>query len=851
MKFKHFIVLLTLFSFITATAQVMNVRKWRKTEKDSLENAMYLIDETQYVDALPIFEVLLKGHPKEEFLRYTYAKCALYRSDKHADSYQYLSELYQKNNKVPEIQFDMALASHYNYKFDEATNLTNTFLANKRLTPEQKRSAEMLLVYIGNARRLYNTPTPARLKNLGPGINTADDEYVPAITANESRMIYTYRGAKSVGGLQNQFLQPDPYGIYTEDIYQTMREGADFKTSKAVTSLNTNAGDAAISMSNDGRILFVYKDGDDGHGDIYFSTFLGDSFSAPEKLKGEINSYSWDGHCSLSPDGKTLYFSSERGGGFGGRDLYKVTLQADSTWGNAVNLGDSINTPYDEDAPFFHPDGRSLYYSSKGMASMGGYDVFRAVLSPKDSLFRRGQNLGYPINSTADDRYFVLTADSKRGYYSTARSDGFGKSDIYMIEPNFVEAPEPLYLVRGRTTDKTKPVQAQIRVQVITEHNRVFNYAQSNPITGDYLVCLPMGVDYKLVYSMNGRDTIFLEVAAKQLDGFTEKVNNIDFTIPPSAEVVDLATKTPSTPAVAAVTGSPKPVTTTSNLGTKTVEPLPVGSVPIAATTKTVAATTKTVAPVAAVSKTMAATNPTVAAVSKTMTPVTTLANVETKTVAPAPVVSKTTAPVAVVTKTVEPVLALATKTTAAVKPLPPVPTPTPEPVVAVTKTVAPAKQEPLALENKNEESDLKSDPQRLNDIKVPDEMESPRAALLRDPSFPATPLQEKTLRYVLKYGEISAPGLEFRVQLSAVKKNHNKVFPNHTALGRMENLSLGDGYIRITFGGPFKTIGEAFEHNRTTAYYGQKEGFVIAIYQGKRVSYNYLEEIGIFKKAE
>ena len=139
------------------------------------------------------------------------------------------------------------------------------------------------------------------------------------------------------------------------------------------------------------------------------------AISQPAKLKGKVNTYSWEGHCSLSPDGRTLYFSSERSGGFGGKDIYKAKLMPDSTWGGVVNLGDSINTAYDEDAPFIHADGTTLFYSSKNLKSTGGYDVFKASMDLVDSTFKRTVNVGYPINTPDDDIYFVLAANGTNG----------------------------------------------------------------------------------------------------------------------------------------------------------------------------------------------------------------------------------------------------------------------------------------------------------------------------------------------------------------------------------------------------------------------------------------------------
>src|SRR4051812_6214045 len=193
MKTHKLISLILLFAYLTASSQSMNVRKWRKSERDSLDNGLYLIDENQYLQALPIFDKMRQNRPNEEFLRYTYAKCALYRSDKHADAYTYLSELYQKNKNVPDIQFDMAQACHYNYKFNESAQYLGQFLSNKRLSPEDKKKAEILRKNISNANWYTQRPTTAKIKLL-PEINSAADESAPVITADDSKLIYTYSG---------------------------------------------------------------------------------------------------------------------------------------------------------------------------------------------------------------------------------------------------------------------------------------------------------------------------------------------------------------------------------------------------------------------------------------------------------------------------------------------------------------------------------------------------------------------------------------------------------------------------------------------------------------------------------
>lgn len=540
------LILVIFFVGLNAFSQITNVRKWRKSEKDSLNTALLMYEENLYLRALPIFEQILINHPNEEFIKYSYAKCAIYRSDKHEDAYKYLSEIYAKNKKVEEIDYDVAVSAHYSNKLDEAMTAVNVYLAKKKLSPANRTKAELLKRYITNAQYFVAKPTNAKFTNLGEAINTVDEEYVPAITADESTLIYTYQGEKSVGGLLNDDGQTDPLGSYHEDIYMAKKENNEFKKAQPLNNINTDANDAAISLSNDGRTLFIFRDNSDDHGDIYESTLMGEEYTQPVKIRGLVNSYSWDGHCSLSPDGKTLYFSSERGGGYGGKDIYRASLMADSTWGNIVNLGDSVNTTYDDDAPFIHPDGVTLYFSSKGRSSMGGYDVFRSTMNAADSSFKKTENLGYPINSTDDDIYFVMAANGKTAYYSSGKKGGKGLKDIYMLEPNFEGATPALYLVKGTVKADTMGVEAGIVVENTSNNNTVFTTLKSNKNTGNYLVALPAGANYKVSYNYGGRTPQTLTIDAVALKEYAEKLYDVNFSsaVAPSTET--LATTTPT-----------------------------------------------------------------------------------------------------------------------------------------------------------------------------------------------------------------------------------------------------------------------------------------------------------------
>jgi hypothetical protein len=659
---RFFLSLLFLIIGISfSIAQVTKTNKWRKTERDSFENAFLLYEEKHYTLALPIYEVVNKNHPNEEFIKYMYGKTSLYRSDKHADALTYLNEAYQRNKKIINIEYDLAKAYHFNYKFDEALQMVNNYLENKKIKPEEKTEAELLKKYIQNAITLNAKPTTAKLTNVGMPINSGDEEYVPVISADESMMVFTYAGPKSKGGRVNANGEASAIGYYGEDAYLSFKQNDTFQIPKAIENLNTTANDAAISLSPDGTRLFVFRDNGDDHGDIYESFLIGEEFTTPVKIRGMVNSFSWDGHCSLSSDGTTMYFSSERPGGFGGKDIYRATFMPDSTWGNIVNLGDSINTKYDEDSPFIHPDGITLFYSSKGPKSSGGYDIFMSSLE-MDSTFKVVENLGYPINTPDDDIYFVVAANGQRGYYSSGKPGGQGLKDIYLVNTEFPSQKLKAYLVKGKVTSEGKPVEATFKIEIANKNNAVYKSSKSNNITGAHLTTMPAGNVYKMTFNYLTFPTQSFTLDASQIMAYTEKIVDVKFDAKDTLPKRDTSS-------------------------------------------------------------------------------------------------------------------------------------------IAVVDT-------------------FKTKDKKLNEIK----------------------------NYSRKYGDISAEGLEFKVQVAAYKYPKNYTYKHLKGLGTIDKTMVNNKITFITVGPAFKTLGEAWDLNKKAVTAGQKDAFVTAIYKGKRVYLAELVNMGIFK---
>lgn len=689
---KNYIYILIIILTSNTIAQTMKTKKWRKSEVDSLNEALLMYDEGNYTLAYPILEKIYYNHPQEVYLKYVVGKLSLTRSDKYDLALRLLEESYAANPKIDKIHYDLARAYHYNYQFDKAEEHINTFLSQKKLSSEDKTNALNLKNYISNAKIFYSSPTRAKVINIGPPINTEWDEYVPVITTDESMVIYTYRGEKSKGGRQNASLLPDPKGIFYEDVFMSQKKFLKWADPQPIDVINTNSHDAAIALSPDGKTLFIYKDDGITHGDIYVSIALpNNEFSQPQKLKGLVNTYAWEGSCSISADGKTLYFSSERPGGYGGKDIYKATLLPDSTWGNIINLGSGINTPFDEDAPFIHPDGITLYFSSKGHNSMGDYDIFISKMDAKDSSFKQCENLGYPINTPSDDIYFVLNASGERGYYSSARPKGMGMKDIYFIETNFDTKPINM-LVYGSVFLDKKNVASTINVYSIKDGKEELYYqTKTFDDNSKYLINLPAGYNFKIECKVNDNYSETFLISTIDLKEYKEKMHLFNFETVPS--------------------------TVSNNSSNTPVTSTPTGSSVISGT----------------------------------------ITSSEKK------------------------------------------------PVTNVSST----------------------DVKNLN------------------------PTQKETYEYAKNYGNISAEGLIFRVQIAAYKTPKNYNYTHLKGLGKVEHIQLEDGLTRFTIGGDFNTLDEAFKHNLKVIQAGQKDAFVLAIYKGKRTYLSELVKMGIYLKKD
>lgn len=504
MKNVYSLFLLLLLSF-TLPAQNQNLGKGFGKDKkgqEELSIAEQLYEDGSFLLALPHYRSLESQYGDNDYLKYKIGICLLYKSDETEQALEYLKAVKQKNPKAADIDFYIARAYHLNEKYDEALASLELYRKNKKSTPAVMELTPLYIAYCNNAKEISAAPIEVKITNIGEPVNTESSEYVPVITSDESLMLFTYVGPESRGGLQRLPGEPDSLGFYFEDIYMTeKKEGAWLPPTALDTGINSVGHDACVAISNDGQTLIVFKNSNEDLGDIYFSKLFGTRWTTPVRVEGEVNTPLWEGSATLSADERTMYFASEREGGYGGRDIYVASLLPDGTWGKVKNLGPTVNTPYDDDAPFIHPNGVTLLFSSQGHKSMGGYDIFRTDMNA-DSTWPEPQNIGYPINTPGDDKYFVLSPDGKRGYYSSGKSGGKGQQDIYLAETNFDLKDANVIMLTGTVTVDDQP--AQVKILVSADGKVIDSYAVStNSKTGRFLVNLRQGHKYDITFILD------------------------------------------------------------------------------------------------------------------------------------------------------------------------------------------------------------------------------------------------------------------------------------------------------------------------------------------------------------
>lgn len=524
MNHRSIYLTLILFAFVTITnAGAQSSINQKKT----LKKARKQLTEAAYPEAKESYNKLIEAdvtNPEYHFeggLAYFNSEVEKEKSVIYFEN----ALKYSKKDTIAEVLYYLAKSYHYTHQFDKAIFYYNAFRQFLTGTSEAHLLGSEITAYIemcNNGIEFQKKINPdIVIKNMGKPINTTWAEYAPVPTKDENKLIYTSRQRGTTG---NEQFYDDKY---YEDIYAAIKNDTTWSIPTKFDSLglyvsskiNTKTHDAAIGYNADETKLFIYRDKD-----IWQSELVDGKWAEPVRMNKKVNTKAHEPSVFITPDEKMLFIVSTRGDGFGGRDIWFSKKQDDGTWGPAENMGEYINTKFDEDAPYLSNDGKTFYFSSRGHNTMGGYDVFKCELKA-DGTWSDPINMGMPINSAGDDIYYLVNSDNTVGYYSSSRMNGYGDMDIYRVQLDCRSIPNTE--VRGLLLagDKQLPVGGKI---TITDK-------ESGEIMGEYLVDKTTG---KYLFVLPPKKSYILDLVA---DGFEAmRPHREEFTIPKQCESYQL-----------------------------------------------------------------------------------------------------------------------------------------------------------------------------------------------------------------------------------------------------------------------------------------------------------------------
>jgi len=476
------------FTVHQVDAQTSTVRK----AQSNFDKAQAFLKEDAYQQAIQSLQEAVRADPS-----FQYAFIQMGDINRRLKSFESAKVAYKSAISLgmsidPRVYYGMAESSLRTGDYESGLLNINLFL--QRYKGNDKEFISRANKYLRDctfALKAIKLPVKYEPVNMGKEVNSVYRDYSPSITADGEQLIF----CRNISDNEDFFISHKTSGSWSAPV----------TLSRNINTPNFNEG--AQSISPDGSYLFFTGcNRPDGLGrcDIYVSHKEGNNWGEPFNLGAPVNSTYWDSQPAISPDGSTLYFVSNRPGGMGGYDIWQSSLKNDGYWAEPINLGPQINTPYDEQTPFIHSDGRTLYFSSDGWAGMGDKDIF---LSRMDETGNWGlpENLGYPINTFNEETGLIVTPDGKQGLFSSNLKGGYGDMDIYQFEIPVNKRPLPITYVKGIIKDKEtgEYLTAQVQVMNVRSKQTLYNDYTSTD-NGSFLAVMPMGGDYAFNVSADG-----------------------------------------------------------------------------------------------------------------------------------------------------------------------------------------------------------------------------------------------------------------------------------------------------------------------------------------------------------
>lgn len=390
--------------------------------------------------------------------------------------------------------------------YEEARKNLQQFVDSRSRKEAEKSEARTMIKACDFLVSGYAHPVPFNPMPLA-AVSTDADEYLPIITADHEAFYFTrstFIENKFTGGISEEKKRQERFTKSDKAGENSFQKGTPMPSP---FNSNNNEGGASLSADNNYMVFTICKDegGENTNCDLWFSVCLNGIWQPIKNAGPEINGkLSWDSQPSLSSDGKTLYFASDRSGGIGGIDIWKSERDAKGNWSMPQNLGPKINTEGDEKSPFFHSDGQTLYFSSTGHLGFGGYDIYLSKLS-RDTGWSEPHNIGYPINSEKDDLGFFVSTDGEHGYFASDKLKGNGGWDVYSF-PLYKEVrPERVLFVSGALKDENNKVITDARVEIKNAKTKEVTAVEVDSLTGKYVAVVAFNEDHIITVKQPGK----------------------------------------------------------------------------------------------------------------------------------------------------------------------------------------------------------------------------------------------------------------------------------------------------------------------------------------------------------
>ena len=474
----YYLLIISLLFTITTRAQ----------EKVSVKLANELFNDGNFKEALAAYLVLLETNEKDQKSTYRAGICYLNTNIDKSNAIPYLEKALNFENPDPNTYYLLGRAYHFAYRFMSAISMYEKFKTVDKGTSFNIEDVDKQIEYCYNAVEIMKFPLDVTFENMGANINSSTADYYPFVSKNESFLVFN---SKRDDGSMRKL-----NGEYTSEIYiSKVKNGSFSKARKLDQNVNSLEGsEEIIGLSSNGDYMLFYYENEQSFGDIYIAEYSEENgVSNVQKLPDGINSNKHEIAASISRFGDALYFASDREGGYGGVDLYVSRKLPNGKWKAAENLGPTVNTKYDEDFPNISPDNKTLYFSSKGHTSMGGYDIFKTKWDPVKRNWADIKNIGYPINTPEDNMNYRESKTGRTGYVSALRAGGLGDLDVYSIVFNEID-PE-FTVLKGyiNSVDSSQIIKDVFLSVIDMQTDEFYGSYTTNPKTGRYIMILPPG----------------------------------------------------------------------------------------------------------------------------------------------------------------------------------------------------------------------------------------------------------------------------------------------------------------------------------------------------------------------